>query len=453
LNRTDALSLVGLGNLGQTLAVCLAWRGLDVVGIDVNEAVIASLEEGVATIVEPEVQSMLNDCTAHLHPTREHARAIADTDVTFLLVATPSAEDGSFSLANLETALQDLGSALRGSSKESHLFIVGSTVSPGSMERLVSLLEETSGRCANDGFEVCYCPELVALGTAAHDFLNPDAVVIGESCVAAGERAAAVYRRLCRNNPAHLHMRLAEAEVAKLALNCYLALKISFGNSIATLCEALPGLDSSAVTALLQRDRRIGKGYLDGGLPYGGPCFPRDMLAYLEVARRIGDPAHLIAAAEDVNRSQPQRLAGRVLNELAVQRSSSVTILGIAYKENASLLAGSTGVALTEILLQNGVQVIVHDPLAMVNARRRFGESVRYAPELEDALRESRVIVITTRDPEFATITGAMLPEESCSVIDCWRLLNPDALTPGCRHITLGRSADLVPAEPVLANE
>lgn len=442
MRPNDRVSVVGLGNLGQALAVCLAWRGFHVVGVDVMTAVVASLEGACSTIVEPTVQEMLNESIDRFSATTDPARAVNETDVTMILVATPSEDDGSFSLTYVEAVLSGLGQALAASSKPSHLFVIGSTLTPGSTTRLIAVLEESSGRRLNEGFHVCYCPELVALGTAAHDFINPDVVIIGESSPAAGAWADRIYDKLCMNSPEHLHMTMAEAEMAKLALNCYLAMKISFGNAVSRLCERVPGADSRAVTAVLQRDRRIGKGYLDGGLPYGGPCFPRDMLAYLEVANRVGDPASLIHAAETVNGDQLEHVTSLILQQVEALSADRVAILGIAFKENSSLLLGSAGVAIAEELLSRGIEVTVFDPVATTAAQNQFGERLAVAGSLEAAVNDARVVVVTTRDAQFRPLSGSMLPPGPTAVIDCWRVVDPGQLRKETNHILLGKSAE-----------
>jgi UDPglucose 6-dehydrogenase len=439
VNADQAVSVVGLGNLGQTLAMCLASRGFDVYGIDIIPDVIDRLGAG-ATIVEPGVQELLEANRDRLHFGLDAAAAIDKSDVTFVLVATPSESSGRFSMPYLEQSLTTLGELLGSSAKKDHLFIIGSTVSPGSASHLVEVLETASARRLNDGFTLCYCPELVALGNAVHGFLNPDVVIVGESSADAGAHADRIYDRLCLNQPEHLHMTLAEAEIAKLALNCYLTLKISFGNSLSRLCEATPGVDVDVVSGALERDRRIGRGYLSGGLPFGGPCFPRDTAAFLEFAQRADVPAKLIEAVEQVNSSQLQHVLQVIRSEMSAVGTDRVSILGIAFKEASSVLTGSAGAALTDALLEQGAAVTIFDPLANDAARGRFGDRVQYAETTAQAVAASPVSVVTTRAAEFKSIDGAMFAHAPSAVIDCWRILDDRRLGQSCRYRALGRA-------------
>lgn len=440
MSREGAISVAGLGNLGQPLAICLASRGFEVFGIDVNTTLIESLASGRSTIAEPGVQELLTSTKNHIVASTDHAIAIDQTDVTFVLVATPSETSGRFSLTYLDKVLASLGTRLRESRKPSHLFIVGSTVSPGSAAHVAQVIAEASGRHLNKGFALCYCPELIALGSAVNDFLNPDMVIIGESNPEAGAQVDQIYDRLCVNDPPHIHMSLEEAELAKLSLNCYLTLKISFANTLAQLCESVPGADLDVITGVLQRDRRIGRGYLSGGLPYGGPCFPRDAAAFLEFAGRVGVPAHLVSAAEEVNRAQRDRVAKAVRAEMDLLETDKITVLGIAFKENSAVLAGSVGVDLVETLLTDGAHVTVFDPLANEAAQRALGLRVRYADSLAHAIGASPVSVVMTRAREFTAILPSMFAYSPTAIIDCWRTLDSRKLGPTCRYTALGRT-------------
>jgi UDPglucose 6-dehydrogenase len=238
----ERLSVVGLGKLGLCLAACFAEKGFETLGVDIEEQVVQKVNQGVAPWFEPGLDELLaRHGGKMLRATVHHREAIEQTDITFVLVATPSNPDGTFSNRFVEAALRSLGDALRESKKDHHLFVISSTVMPGSTESdFIPLLEKHSGRRLNEGFSVCYDPDFVALGNVIKGFLCPDLVIIGESSPDAGARVEAIHRQICENEPVISRMSIINAELAKVCLNVYVTLKISFANSVANLCERIP---------------------------------------------------------------------------------------------------------------------------------------------------------------------------------------------------------------------
>jgi len=228
--NVDKVSVVGLGKLGLPLAACFAERGFETIGVDIDRTVVDSVNDGVASIVEPRLQDMISRLGGEsLKATHSHAEAIEKTDITFVLVATPSNSDGSFSNRYVESALRSLATAFGTSQKKYHLFVISSTVFPGSTEgTLIPLIEQSSGKKLNVDFGVCYDPEFVALGNVVKGFLTPDLVVIGESDECAGDQVTAVHRKMCENEPAessgksdcgrHCRRKLERPDVTVIAL-------------------------------------------------------------------------------------------------------------------------------------------------------------------------------------------------------------------------------------------
>jgi UDPglucose 6-dehydrogenase len=233
-------------------------------------------------------------------------------------------------------------------------------------------------------------------------------------------------------------MSLIDAEIFKVSLNCYVTLKISFANTLANLCERISGANIDTITKALGADRRIGPHYLEGGLAYGGTCFPRDTRAYVVLARRSGlDPA-LVEAAEAVNRTQDQRLADLVLDEVKRSPRRAVSVLGLAFKPNTNVIVESPAIRLIDVLLRHGVQVSAYDPLAIENTMAVFGNKITYATSVRECLAQSPVCVITTRDKEFRDIDETYIPHEPTTIVDCWRLLDPSRLGPRTKYVPLG---------------
>jgi UDPglucose 6-dehydrogenase len=437
-NRT--VSVIGLGKLGLCLAASYAKRGIDVLGVDVLPEVVNALNQGRTMLCEPGLPELVAEFGGkRLRATLSHPEAVEQTDVSCIMVHTPSDDDGHFSNLYVLRALKALGQSLRECSKPYHLFIINSTVMPGSMEgEVIPLLENASGRKLNEGFGLCYSPELVALGSVIRDFLRPDLVAIGCSNEHAGQLAEAVYHELCENNPPMFQMSLIDAEIFKVSLNCYVTLKISFANALANLCERIPGAQVDVITRALGADRRIAPHYLQGGLAYGGTCFPRDTRAYVVLAKRNGLDAALVEAAETVNRTQDQHLADLVLEEVKRSPQRTVSVLGLAFKPNTNVIVESPAIRLIDVLVRHGVQVSAYDPLAIENTRAVFGDKITYATSVRDCLAQSPLCVITTRDKEFRDIDETYIAHEPTTIIDCWRLLDPSRFGARTRHVPLG---------------
>ena len=257
------VAVVGLGKLGAPLAAVLASKGNDVLGIDVNPEAVRRLEEGIAPVQEPGLQDLVRGNVERLSATTEREGAAAG-DVTILLVPTPSDERGAFTNTFLLDAIERVGRAL-GERDDYHVVVVASTVMPGScVGELGPALERASGREIGDSLGLCYSPEFIALGNVIRDMLEPDMVLIGESDAHAGDTLEALYRGVCENDPPFRRMSLVDAELTKIAVNTYVTMKISYANTLADLCERLPGADVERVTDALGLDTRIGGKYLRG---------------------------------------------------------------------------------------------------------------------------------------------------------------------------------------------
>ena len=435
------LSVVGLGKLGICTAACLAYRGYDTIGLDINPDVVATVNAGVAPVHEPHLQDIMAAAGGRLRATQDYGVLVEDSDITLFIVPTPSRDDGHFSDRYLQDALRSMGAALARSSKPYHLFVVTSTVTPGTTERtLIPLVEKTTKRHLHEGFGICYNPEFIALGSVITDFLNPDLVLIGESDRAAGDRLETVYRVVCENTPRVSRMSIVSAEIAKLSLNSYVTMKISFANTLASLCERIPGADVDAVTGALGADRRVSSYGLRGGLPFGGPCFPRDNRAFVAFAAQHGVEAALAQATDRTNRVQMQRLIDLVVGQMDTLGERTVSILGLAYKPHTPVIEESPSVSLVEALLERGATVTAYDPLAAEAVRQRFGARVHFTSSVREAVARSAVTVVAVPLPECAAIDGSYIVHDPAVIIDCWRVLDRTHFVKPATYLGLGLS-------------
>jgi UDPglucose 6-dehydrogenase len=377
---------------------------------------------------------------SQLRATLSHHEAIEETDITMVLVNTPSDPDGNFSTRHVEAALRSLAQAFGESDKEHHLFVISSTVMPGSTnESFIPLLEEHSGRNLHQDFDVCYDPDFVALGDVINGFLEPEIVVIGESRPEAGARMEAVHQQLCLNEPHIGRMSIISAEIAKVALNAYITMKISYANALANLCEQIPGADVDAITSTIGVDRRISTHYFTGGLSFGGTCFPRDTQAYINLAAQHDNDAELIKAVEEVNAYQDAHLAEVVLREVDGAENKTVGILGLAFKPDTPVITESPAVKLIEELLHHDLRVVAYDPLATENVRALFNESIEYVSSAEECLAQSGVCVLTHRSIQLKQIIEEYHPTGPLAIVDGWRVVDQTSLDPQVKYVPLGQ--------------
>ena len=432
------ISVIGLGKLGAPLAAVLAHKGHTIIGVDQDPKPVLWMNQGKAPVFEPGLERLIQTSHARLTATTEYEKAIRETEVSFIVVPTPSGPEGRFSIQYVLEASEAIGRCLA-RIERFHLVVVTSTVMPQDIEReILPALEKYSGKRCGEDFGLCYNPEFVALGNVIHDMLHPDFILIGESDRRSGEILEKFYQGLLEKPPPIRRMNFVNAELAKLAVNTFVTTKISYANMLSQISERLPGADIDVVTGALGLDSRIGKKYLKGGLGYGGPCFPRDNVAFARLARELGLEAILAEATHGFNRLQVSRLADFVLKELPPR--GVVGILGLTYKPDTEVVEESQGLELARELSSRDISVVVYDPRGMEKAKPLLNHTVRFAHSAEDGVKSANVIVLTTPWREFQRISPEAFKREGMKriLIDCWRLLDPVLYRDVAEYIPLG---------------
>jgi UDPglucose 6-dehydrogenase len=422
------------------MAAAIASRGHEVIGVDVNHRAVDALNAGMAPVQETGLQALIEQNRPRLRATMSHEEAICESELTFVIVPTPSDERGAFSLQYAAYAFREVGKALAGK-KGPHTVVLTSTVLPGATRYgLLPILERHSGRKAGTGFGLCYSPEFIALGSVIRDFLNPDFLLIGELDAESGAHLEACYREIMPSATPVRRMTLENAELAKISVNAYVTTKITFANMLAEMCSMIPGGDVDVVSDALGLDTRIGRKYLTGGLGFGGPCFPRDNVALSFIAGVIGAQSELSVTTDRLNRA----LAERVLQQLGtrVSRDLTVAVLGLAYKPFSHVTEESQSILLVKAFLEHGARLLAYDPLARQNADFELKGRALILDTVHDCLRDADVVVIATPDPEFKALTAADFRRDgkTVTVIDFWRILsNRLARAPGIEYVPYGR--------------
>jgi len=433
-----SVSVIGLGKLGAPMVAAMAARGLRAIGVDSDAAKVEAIGRGRPPVFEPRLAETLILAQGRLTATQSVEDAVRDSDITFIVVATPADADGSFSLRYVLPVCEAIGRVLA-SKRKFHLVALTSTVMPGSTGGEVrQALEKASGKRAGTDFGLCYSPEFIALGTVIRDFLNPDLLLIGESDGRAGALLESLYRSVCENRPPVARMNLVNAEIAKLAVNTYVTTKISFANMLARLCEKVPGASVDVVTGAIGLDSRIGGKYLKGAISYGGPCFPRDNVALIALADRVGASADMPRATHEFNRAQIQYLADTVEQNLGPREAAG--ILGLTYKPNTDVTEEAAGLLLAQELAKRRVRTIAFDPEGHVRAAITLGSDVHLAASAEVCIAQSGVVVLATPWPEFLAISVKRWGRSGSPrvVIDCWRALRHLESAKGIRYFGLG---------------
>lgn len=417
------ISVIGLGKLGLCTAGCFATAGHNVIGYDTNASLMFSLKEGRCPIDENGLPELFAAARPRFSLAAGYEETVNRSDITLIIVPTPSQANGRFSNDHVKTVLHGLAPELRGKSGF-HVITIVSTVMPGSCDGLfVPLLERDTGKLCGRDFGLVYNPEFIALGSVIRDFLNPDMVLIGASDEKSGARVREIYESTCKSRPAIKVMSLVNAEIAKISLNCFVTMKISYANALAALCELVPGADVDVVTSAVGADSRVGSKYLKGGLGFGGPCFPRDNIAFQAFAREIGGDTLLGDAVVTVNNRIPERLTRLITNHIAPP--ARVALLGLSYKADTHIVEESQGILLARELLAAGYSVSLHDPKALSAAHAELGDGPDYAAGIEECITGVRAIALLTDWPEYRTLDwGRMshLVSPPCLLLDCWRV-------------------------------
>ncbi|MGC1878018.1 MAG: nucleotide sugar dehydrogenase [Rhabdochlamydiaceae bacterium] len=434
------VSVIGLGKLGAPLLAVLASRGHEVIGIDINADFVEKINRGMAPVEEPLLQELISTHRLKISATSRYREAILATDITFVIVPTPSGREGLFSNRYLLQAVESLGEFLKEKSTY-HLVVITSTTVPGSAAgEIKNALEHASGRTIGNNLGLCYSPEFVALGSVVRNMLFPDMILIGESDKRAGDLLESIYRTICENTPPIRRMNLVNAELAKIAINTFVTTKISYANMLSDICQRLPDADVDTVTEAVGLDSRIGNKYLRAAVAFGGPCFPRDNIALRVFAEKIGARADLAQATQEINQYQLQRLVDLIEQNTKTNR---IGILGLSYKAGTYVVEESPGIAIANHLSEKGYTLSVYDPVALIEAKKNFSADIQATSSVAECLQRSDTVLIMTPWPEFSqAITPELLAEMSPKIIiDPWRLL-PSIYSTLCDLIYLGRGTE-----------
>jgi UDPglucose 6-dehydrogenase len=415
------IAVIGTGHVGLTTGACLASLGHHVVcaDIDIDVDKVKRLDCGEVDILEPGLAELVTEGLAagRLTFVVGAAAAVTGAEVIFLCLPTPMGVGGVADLTVVESVLEDVRELLAPGT----VVVNKSTVPVGTAERTRELLGRADVAVVSN-------PEFLREGTAVADFLNPDRIVVGATSQDAAERVAALYARL--GAPTVL-TDAASAELVKYAANCFLAMKLSYVNAIAELCDRL-GANVADVTEGMGYDRRIGQAFLSPGPGWGGSCLPKDTSAMLQLADAADFEFRLIRATIDTNTRQRQRMVEKVRRAVTGQRGGSLSrvrlgLLGLTFKAGTDDLRDSPSLAVAALLRQAGAVLVGYDPALGLAAEL---DGIRLVSDPYQAARDVEALVVLTEWPEFRGLDWSRMAELAASpvVVDTRNLLDPDVL-------------------------
>jgi UDPglucose 6-dehydrogenase len=431
------IAVIGTGYVGLVTGTCFAESGNDVVCVDNNAQKVEALRRGEIPIYEPGLAEMVeqNVEAGRLSFTTDAGSAVKNAQLVYLAVGTPPSDDGSADLSALWAVAKSIAPHL----PHDALVVTKSTVPVGTASKLRALLTELTGRDC----ETASNPEFLKEGAAIDDFMKPDRVVVGVTTKRAGELLHELYKPFLRTEKPFLVMSPESAEMTKYVANAMLSTKISFINETANLCELL-GADVNDVRRGIGSDSRIGLAFLFPGVGYGGSCFPKDVRALDALAREKGYESLILPAVDEVNRRQKTVLLRKVLTHFKDDvKGKTFAVWGLAFKPRTDDIREAPALAMIDELLKRGAKIQVHDPEAMENVRKQYGDKIAYADKPVDCLLDADALLIMTEWKQFQNPNFAVMKKllKSPVIFDGRNLYEPATLAAaGFTYHSIGRA-------------
>ncbi len=421
------ICVIGLGFVGLTMSTVIASKGLSVIGVETNSDKLLKIKQGKSPFYEPQIEKYLTsniDKTFHVSDNLKDS--VTQSDIIFICVGTPSQDDGSADLSFIKNICSEIGRCLK---NESHFktIIIKSTIPPSTCTNIVkSILEDESTKKTGIDFGLCMNPEFLREGSAIQDMLEPHLLVVGSEHEKTKLHVKKLYENIYDPLPEYLETNLENAELIKYTNNAFLATKISFINSIANICGKIPGTDVEIIANAIGKDPRIGSLFLKAGPGFGGSCFPKDLAGFLNFSTSIGYESSLLTSTQDVNNKQVEIVIDMIQQKI-IDTPKIVSILGLSFKKDTDDIRESVAIKIVKSLLQDNVQIKVHDPLAIPNFQKMFSDQITYSHSIDNCLKNSSCCVLLTDWSEYSQLTQDIFLTnmDFPIVIDARRILDP----------------------------
>ena len=389
------ICVIGTGYVGLVAGTCLAEMGNEVICVDKDLKKLEQLSKGIIPIYEPGLEELINANVAEsrLTFTDDLKTAVEKSLVCFIAVGTPQGEDGSADLSYVYDVASNIGEYLNGYK----VIVDKSTVPVGTAEKVTEIIKSKTGI----EFDIVSNPEFLKQGAAVDDFLKPDRVVIGSNSQRATEIMQELYSPFLRTGNPVIIMDVKSAEMTKYAANSFLAVKISYANEIANICEKV-GADAEMVRIGMCSDTRIGSQFLFAGLGYGGSCFPKDVKAMIKTAKLNGCSSSLLEAADETNKNQRILFINKILDRYQGDiEGKTFAVWGLAFKPKTNDMREAPSITIINELLKRGAKIKAYDPKAIDLAQTIFGDRIEYSKSAYDALYGADAILLLTEWNEF----------------------------------------------------
>lgn len=401
------ICVIGTGYVGLVAGTCLADMGNDVICVDNDLEKLIKLNDGIVPIYEPGLEELIkaNVTEGRLKFSSDLDNAVKQSLVCFIAVGTPQGQDGAANMQYVMDVAEGIGKSIDGYK----VIVDKSTVPVGTADKVTEVIKKYY-----DGeFDVVSNPEFLKQGAAVDDFLKPDRVVIGSNSPKATAIMQEVYAPFFRTASRFVIMDVKSAEMTKYAANSFLAIKISYANEIANICEAV-GADAEMVRIGMCSDKRIGSQFLFPGLGYGGSCFPKDVMALMKTAKDNNCTCRLVEAADEINKEQRVIFITKILQRFGINLAGmTFGVWGLTFKPKTNDMRMAPSITIINALLGFGARIKVYDPKGFEQAKNVFGDRVIYANNSYDALKDADCMLLLTewnefRRPDFDRIKGLM---------------------------------------------
>ncbi len=445
-NNVSQIAVFGLGKLGASMVGVFAECGFLVNGYDIDPKKTTLLREGKAPSYETGLDNLILKNSKNIKAYTVADGILEGTSISFIIVPTPSRNDGTFETNYAESVAKTIGQQIK-NIDHYHVVVLTSTVLPGdSRSSIINTLEKFSGKKCGENFGFCYSPEFIALGSVIKDLKNPDYFLIGEFDKNSGDILEYVNRSVAANNPPICRMTIEEAELAKIATNAHITEKISFANYLSALCSRIPGASIDSVTNAIGSDSRVGKKYLKGGMSYGGPCFPRDNRALSAFAKSVDIISSVAGEIDIFNKNYAKWLIDEIMSK--INGSKKVGIVGLSYKPDSHLLEESPSILMLEHLKKYTSEIYGYDRLCnqfQLESNSKdmdFLNGIKLTSSLKQIVESCEVLILAHDDEKIASelLEELKNKKSSLEIFDCWRSLKKN-IPNNCIIHTVGENS------------
>ena len=415
-------SVIGLGKLGLPFALFLASKNQHVTCCDNNKKIIRDLSNKISPYIEPLTSKYLKIYSKKITLENNYDNLIKNSEITHLVLPTPSLIDNSFSNEYLLECLDKLSKSLLKYKNKSHIINITSTVMPGSCQEVFRIFLESKGLKNEKDFIITYNPHFIAQGTTIKNLENPDFILIGSDSKK-GKKLVSFYKKIYKNKVKISLLRTKEAEIVKISINSYITTKITFSNFISEVCENTKNVDASLVLNAIGRDHRIGNSYLGVGTKYSGPCFPRDNKA-LHYFTKDKIKNSLPKFIDKINNSQTKRITRMLKKIISKERLKKFTIgiFGLTYKDKTSIINDSQSYDLIiDIRKKYKANINTHDDNVEPNTQFLNKHKLIFFKNIKKFIQKSKILILMYPSKKFIK---SALNSKNKIIIDCWNVID-----------------------------